>query len=106
MKGPCICCGPKVCRPCWVYVVADKDGSGPVKVGISFHPVQRLSQHRKKTQRDLCIHFKRAFTCEFRAMEAEENAIDALSAARVYGDWFGVAVAEAIKAVKAAKVSI
>lgn len=98
----CIYCGDK-CRPCWLYVVADRDGGGPVKVGISFHPTRRLAQHRKKTGRDLAVHYKREFPCEFAASDAEDVATEALADARVRGDWFSVSVAHAIKIASGAK---
>jgi hypothetical protein len=100
MSKKCLPCSPKVCRECWLYVVADRDGSGPVKVGISFMPTQRLSQHRKKTKRDLSIHLRLPFRCEFKAMDAEEACLSALSESRVYGDWFALPVDEVISIVK------
>lgn len=100
MTKPCLQCGPKVCGEYWLYVVADKDGSGPVKVGISRKPVGRLAQHRKKTKRDLSIHLKLPFKCEFKAMDAEDSCLTALQDSRVYGDWFDLSIAQVVEIVK------
>ena len=98
----CKYCGPSVCRPCTVYVVADRDGCGFVKVGVSFSPTRRLAQHRKKTGRDLAVFFKFETSCEYLAMDVESAALDALMASRVQGDWHSCTVEDAIVAVKAA----
>lgn len=92
----CLGCSPKVCGEWWLYVVADKDGSGPVKVGTSSKPTRRLAQHRKKTGRDLAVHFKRSFRCEFAACEAEERVTATLDAWRTRGDWFDRDVADVV----------
>lgn len=96
----CLMCGPKVCGEYWLYVVADKDCTGPVKVGISNHATRRLAAHRRKTGRDLMVHFKIAFSCQFKAMDGECLALDALSEYRVNGDWFDLPVEQVIATVR------
>lgn len=100
MSSRCLFCSPKVCGECWLYVVADRDGQGPVKVGISNKPVHRLAQHRKKTRRDLSIHFRVAFRCEFKALAAEESCLKTLKDNRVHGDWFDLPVSQIVELVK------
>lgn len=90
--------GKNRCRECWLYVVADRDGTGPVKVGISFSPVHRLSQHRKKTGRDLRIHYRASFPCEFEASDAEDSICKSLEIGRVRGDWFDIRLPDVIAA--------
>jgi predicted GIY-YIG superfamily endonuclease len=87
------------CRPCFVYVVGNRDGSGAVKVGMSFKPTQRLAQHRKMTGRDLTVHHKTEMSCEYRALDAEDRALDHLARYRTQGDWFACSIDTAISAV-------
>lgn len=101
-KNECFYCEAGECRETWLYIVAGRNGEGPVKIGISFKPVQRLAQHRKKTRRDLVIHWSRKFPCEFAAFDAEDAATDAMDAHRVYGDWFNSSVAEIISSTEKA----
>lgn len=100
MSRRCLVCSPKVCGEYWLYVVADCDGKGPVKVGISKKPVNRLAQHRKKTKRDLSIHFRVVFKCEFKALEAEESCLNALKDSRSSGDWSNLPVSQVVDTVK------
>lgn len=102
-KHTCTYCKPGACRPTWLYVVADADGAGPVKVGISFHATKRLAMHRKKTKRNLAVHWKRQFSCEFAAIEAEDAVCDALDAYRTRGDWFDLPVSEIIELAEVAQ---
>lgn len=102
MARKCLYCSPKVCGEYWIYVVADKDGTGPVKVGISNNPTRRLGQHRKKTKRDLIVHFKVPVQCQFRAFDVEEYALESLDDFRTTGDWFSAPIAQCIDAVNRA----
>lgn len=102
MSAKCMFCSSKVCGEYWIYVVADRDGSGLVKVGVSRNVTRRVAQHRKKTGRDIQQHFKAPFRCEFKAMDAEERALEALARHRVHGDWFDLPVSDVIKTVRRA----
>lgn len=96
----CKFCSPRICRPCFLYVIADRDGSGLVKVGISVRPSRRLAEHRKKTRRDLKIYHRVELRCEFAALDAEGAALRALERWRIFGDWFNCSVADAVAAVE------
>lgn len=92
------------CRPCFVYVVCDKgEPFGAVKVGIAFKPTKRLAQHRKKTGRDLAVHHRQEFRCEFVAADVERRALMLLSEYRFYGDWFNCSIDDAVQAVEKAR---
>ena len=92
MSKRCKVCCEDSCRPCWLYVVSDKDKADTIKVGISTRPAKRLAEHRKKTGRDLSILFKREMRCEFDAMDAERRALKKLEPFRTRGDWFACPV--------------
>ncbi|MBR1230224.1 GIY-YIG nuclease family protein [Bradyrhizobium sp. AUGA SZCCT0176] len=84
----CQPCGRSVCGSCWLYVVADRSGGYPVKVGISNHPVRRLGQHRKDRRRDLYLAHRVELRCQFDAAAAEALALAILEPRRTRGDWF------------------
>ncbi len=93
---------PNDCVPCWVYVVGDRDGSGPFKVGLSKNVTRRVAQHRKKTGRNLAALFRVETSCEFSAIDVERDALDALTAYREHGDWFNCDLERAVEAVSVA----
>ncbi|MDF3606307.1 GIY-YIG nuclease family protein [Paracoccus sp. DMF-8] len=88
MSKECTLCDQGKCQPTFVYVVGNRDGTGSVKVGISVSASKRLAQHRKKTRRDLVVHWKKLLSCEFAAFDAEQAICDQLDYCRDQGDWF------------------
>lgn len=106
MSEKCLICDPAWCASCWVYVVTDRAGDYPVKVGTSNHPTRRLSQHRKDRKRDLYIVHKVEFSCEYVATRVEALAIDELSRFRTRGDWFDCAPEIAVQVVCAASALV
>lgn len=84
----CLPCGRSVCGTCWLYVIADREGAHPLKVGTSGNATRRLGQHRKAKRRDLYLAHKVGFRCQYDALAAEALALEILSPLRVRGDWF------------------
>lgn len=90
-KSRCAACSKRGCWVYWLYIIQDRDGTGPVKIGITNHPTQRLASHRKKTKRNMGFYAKFRVGCQFEAFRREEWLINAFERHRAgQGDWFNI----------------
>lgn len=106
MKGrsgsKCLACSPRVCRPSYLYVIAD-DSRNLVKIGCTVNVARRLADYRGNGDQHYRIIHQQEAGCEFTATRKEERALGALPPdKRVRGDWFEVSGDDAVKAVVAA----
>lgn len=83
-------------RECTIYIIA-VNGSGPVKVGISSTPNERLRQLQTANPERLEIYKKLPVPSRYFAKEFEKTFHKNHRGRRLLGEWFSLHPAEAYK---------
>ncbi len=82
----------RVPRGCYFLYVVQEGADGPVKVGITYHPVWRLSSLRGGNPRQLFLRAVWQFPAKSDALRIERRVQRDLACYALVGEWFNVEV--------------